>query len=200
VKSGALCVPQSMEMLKRAKAVMDMWLAGELPHEDLAYYFQHCNSNYTHQKLFMKRKDAMDAMSRLEMMWPLKEEDQIPPTTKEGLPVELQAMTVGAYKIEWHYEGRIQIIMSDEYKAKYKFRAGKNRPVYRKCIDTMGFADYTMAMKMWLESLHRPGHVINYRGKAIVQINTEPVVQTATVVSLVWDYNHFITLTQIKIE
>ena len=200
MKSGSICVPQESEMIKRSKMVMDMWCSGQFPHEDLAYYFQHCNSNYTHQKLFMKRKDALDCLKRLTSMWPLKAAEQIPPASKDGLPIELLAMTHGAYKIEWHYEGRITITMSDEYKAKYKTKAGKNRPVYRKCLDTMGFSDYTMAMKMWIESLHRPGHVINYTGKAAVNTGVELVIQTATVVSLVYDYDHFITLTHVIVQ
>ena len=148
----------------------------------------------------MKRKDALDCLRRLTSLWPLKAAEQIPPTTRDGLPVELLAMTHGSYKIEWHYEGRITILMSDDYKNKYRYKVGKNRPVYRKCLDTMGFSDYTMAMKMWIESLHRPGHVINYKGKAAIHTSVELVIQSATVVSLVYDYDHFITLTQVTVQ
>ena len=170
---------------------------GDIEHVDLGFYFLHCNANHQHQKVFMKRKDAADCQRRLECMWPLVPEEQIPKKGLNYLPEEIKTMLKGMYKVEWHYKGRLEVVRSVDYTTRFKVNFHKARNIYKKCQDSMGFSDPAMGMKMWVESLHRPGKVITYKGKAISEKSSEVVVQTALVVSLVWDYDHFITATQV---
>lgn len=196
MKSGKECTPQAEEMVKRSRMVMGKLSHGDIEHVDLGFYFLHCNANHQHQKVFMKRKDVMHCTQRLEVMWPLVSADQIPDPVVEKLPAELNQMLEGKFKVEWHYDNKLITWASDEYKERFGVNLKGDRSIYKKCVDTMGFEDCAMALKMWLESVMRPGKVITYKGAAFMVGFEKPIIQSVLVVSLVWDYNHFITVTQ----
>lgn len=197
LKAGHECIPQDDEMIKRARVLMGMLAKGYIEHVDLGFYFMHSNANYHHHKVFMKRKDVMDCGKRLDAMWPLIPMEQIPEPVIGKLPVELESMLEGMFKIEWHYDGKIITHISPEYKNRFGYNLKGNKSIYRKCVDTLGFDDYTMAIKMWLESISRPGKVVTYKGVAYAKEFFKPIIQTVLMVSLVWDYHHFITVTQV---
>lgn len=196
MKAGHECIPQDDEMIKRARIVMGMLAKGEIEHVDLGFYFLHSNANYQHHKVFMKRKDVMDCASRLGAMWPLIPMEQIPEPVVDKLPVELEGMMKGMFKVEWHYDGKNIVHVSPEYRSRFNYNFKGNKAIYKKCVDTLGFDDCTMGIKMWLESISRPGKVITYQGIAYAKDIGKPIIQTVLMVSLVWDYHHFITITQ----
>jgi hypothetical protein len=176
---------------------MDMLKDGKFEHTDLAMYFLHCNSNLCHQRVFMKRKDASDCLERLKVIYPLSEENLIPPMTLDRVPDPIKSMMEGLYKIEWHYNGMVNMMMSDKYRSRFKFHQCKQRAVYRKCLDTMGFAKPEQAFKMWIESVYRPGGIIVYEGAAYDQDAMRKITQKVIMITVVYDYEHFITATQV---
>jgi len=184
------------EMGRRSKIVMNKLMEpGSFNHNDLGFYFLSSNANRNHLKTLLRRQDAKDCLDRVGVMYPLVPASEIPDKDIASLPEELKEMLHGLYKIEWHYECQHHVMMSDQYKRRYKFVLAKG--VYTKCRDTIGLDPFTMAMKMWLETLHRPGKMVTYQGTAYHTDTCLVTTQTVKMMSVVYDYDHFITVTQV---
>lgn len=194
-----MCEISTNEFERRAKLVMNkLFRAGELAHNDLGHYFLNANAVRCHLKSLLRRNDARDCLSRLEVMYPLLSRAEIPKMEIASVPKEFKEMLVGAYKIEWHYDSQLNVLQSDEYKKKYKTKMGKaGTMIYPKCKDTMGFDPYPTSIKMWLETLYRPGQLVTFTGSAYHMDSALIKCQTAKMVSIVFDYDHFMTVTQV---
>lgn len=191
------------EFVKRAKTLQDRILEGEYEHHDLAAYTLNAHAIKTHKKKLFKSQDMKDVTMRVEAMFPLVKDY---PSLKivDNLPKEcmelLKKHPVGAWKVEWMWNGSFDFQMNDLYKGRYyKFGRNKERYIYTKLWDGMGFSKFEMGYKMWVESLHRPDQIMRYEGNAYLMDEKRVTCQVARMISHVYDYCHIVTVTVITL-
>lgn len=189
------CTPHVDEYSSRLKDLQTRLQAGEFEHSDLAIYTMHLNAVKSHQKYILRKREIADVRERLRIVYPPV--DEKPEASMAKLPPVLAEMLVGAdtFKIEWMFEGGYDVVSSGEFKAAFGFNnKGFAKNIYRKLQETLGFSKYDTAYKMWTETLHRPGVVIRYQGKAMRDGQPTPVVQVARMCSYVYDYEHVVSV------
>jgi hypothetical protein len=187
------------ECLKRARMLQENVMDNLYVHSDLAIYNLNAHAIRGHKKKLFKAHDARDITSRLSTMYPAIPPRDLP---KSGevlqLPIYMQnlmrELSVGAWKVEWMFNGRYEVQMNDLYRHRY-YRFVKDCKVYSKLADTMGFSQFDMGYKMWLESLHWVEKVVRYEGNAMLLNSQDLTFQVARMVSHVYDFDHLVTLT-----
>lgn len=140
-----------------------------------------------------------DVRERIRVVYPLVEIS--PEASISKLPTVLTELLAGAaiFKIEWMFDGGYEMMSSGEFKAAFGFNfKGNIRNVYRKVQDTLGFSNYDTAYKMWTETLHRPGMVIRYQGRAYRENLKATVCQIARMCSVIYDFEHVVTVTVVN--
>lgn len=197
VVTGNVCKPQAAEFIKRATHVQNQLFLRLFDHDDLAMFTLYTHSVRTHQRVLFKRAEIKDIAARVEIMYPSAEADKIPQIGTDKLPPLLKEMVKGAYKVEWFYKGDLTIAQSYVYQSRYSIKPCGVKRVFPKIVDTMGFAKPETALRLWLESVHRPGQVVKYEGVAYHQASEKTAMQTARMLTVVFDYEHLITVTTI---
>lgn len=172
-----------------------MLQCNEFQFVDMAMYIMQVHASKRHYKTLLRRPEMVDVTERVKIMWPLKTD--LPTIGVGQIPLEIVSKMNGTplWKVEWFWDGSIISSKTPQWKERFKFSYCGERGVYQMVSDTMGFSKHDMAMKMWLESLHRPGQYIYYEGKAFMQGSGELKVQKATMISTIYDYNHVMTVT-----
>lgn len=206
IKGDQTCVPKmDDEFVKRAKTLQDRILNGEFEHNDLASYTLNAHAIKTHKKKLFKSQDMKDVTMRVETMWPLVKKGELPSlcivdNLPQGCLELINKFPLAAWKVEWMWNGSFDFQMNDLYKGRYfKFSRHKERGVYTKLWDGMGFAKYEMGYKMWVESLYRPNKVMRYEGNAYLMNEKRVACQVARVISHVYDYAHIVTVTVVTL-
>lgn len=178
-----------------------MVIEGTMEHVDLAAYNLNAHAIKSHKKKLFKKQDMADIRMRVETMWP-PSSDVPRIKSVDNLPAEamqlLKDYPLSAWKVEWICNGSYDYQMNDLYRNKYyKFSRQKERGVYSKLWDTMGFSKYEMSHKMWLETLFRPGKVIKYEGNAYLMDTQTVILQVARMISHVYSFDNIVTVTVI---
>jgi hypothetical protein len=183
--------------VKRAKNVLDGLVQGRFQHVDIGIYTLHIHACRRHIRRLLNKSEVNDCLARLKIIYPLLN-DGIPALGEGKLPKVLHDMAVGTYKVEWFYAGEYKVARSPDYKVKLGHPMKNNiRNMHPKTIDTMGFSQWDMPMKMWMESLYRPGQVVSFGGVAFHVNRVKIQYQVARMMSIIFDYEHVITVTQI---
>lgn len=183
--------------MKRSKAITTNLVEGKYDHVDLAYYTLQLNARLLHHRGVMKRIELRDCLERVRIMWPRSEEAPHPLIALETLPAELADMAQGVYKVEWFYEGALEIKTCEVYRFRYFYQLYGERNILKKTIDTVGMCHYEMPFKMWLESVRCPGQLITYEGMAWWNNMKALKRQKLLMKTIVFDYEHLITVTQV---
>lgn len=191
--------------MKRAKTLQERIINAEFEHSDIASYTLNAHAIKTHKKKLFKSQDMKDVTMRVETMWPLIKKDELPSMcVVDHLPAEclnlIKQFPVGAWKVEWMWNGSYDFQMNDLYKDRYyKFSRNKERGIYMKLWDGMGFAKYEMGYKMWVESLYRPGKIMRYEGNAYLMNEKRVACQVARTISHIYDYAHIVSVTVVTL-
>lgn len=183
--------------MKRAKEVQRRLAANEFPFVDLAMYIIQVHATRVHFKGLLKKPEMDDVRQRLKIMWPLCED--LPTMSVGSLPLwiteKLQGLPV--WRIEWFWDGSYVCSKTPAWKKRFTHSFGGEHGIYKMVRDTLGFSRFEMPFKMWLESLFRPNEMIYYEGKAFIHDMEQLEVQKCTMISVVYDYNHVMTITYI---
>jgi hypothetical protein len=191
------------EFIKRALTVQKNLLEGVYEHCHLAVYNLNAHAIKTHKRKLLKSQDMKEVKRIVSEKWPISNSiphvrivDKLPPKCLEFL----KEYPVAAWKVEWMFNGGYDFQMNDLYKGRYqKFSRNKERGVYTKLWDTMGFSKIDVGLKLWIESLYRPDRIIRYEGNAYL-IDVKAVkFQTARMMTHVYDYDHIVSVTVITL-
>lgn len=174
-------------------------LTGTIEHSDMALYILNSYAKKQHKRQCLtKSQDFKDIRERVQALCPLVHNLDFP-ETMERLPVvlkdHLQNRPGCDYKIEWFNQGGYIITTSPDYLKKYYVNREGDRNLYGKLTDTLGLSDHTIGYKLWVESLARPGQVIFYEGLSLNMTSTQQNLITVSMISIVFDCDHVITLT-----
>lgn len=173
-------------------------------YSELGMYLIHMEASRTHRRLVFKRPELLEVRSRLAAKYPLLPYDVIPTMEMRNMPVEMLDFLrqfpyqTTAIKVEWFYGGIYHYDVNQEYKSRFTLGRKGDRQVYSKTCDTIGFNNVSMAFKMWMESVDRPGVIIKYEDVGLrVDLNIV-VHQCVRMLSKVLDCEHVITLTVVQ--
>jgi hypothetical protein len=199
-KEGIVCCPRvDDENLKRARMLQENVLNGVYEHVDLAAYNLNAHAIKSHKKKMFKKQDMKDVKDRVEIMWPACK--QIPPVLATDLISPecldlLKKFPLAAWKVEWMYNGSYDFQINDLYKKRYwSFYRSKDRSIYSKLWDGVGFSKFDIALKMWLETLFRPDQTIRYEGMGYIADEKRVVPQVVRMLTHVYDFDHVVTVT-----
>lgn len=152
-----------------------------------------------HKRCILKKKELQEVCHRVSILHPTGAD--VPPPTIDKLPLPLanfmEMHPNAAYKVEWYYQGAIFCDKGEWYEEKFNFNKMCQKDILTKFLDTMGFSDWQMSYKMWVESLRTNGQIIKYEGMGYQQDVRQTNFQIAKMMSMVIDYNHVITVTLI---
>jgi hypothetical protein len=188
-------VPAELEMEKRARDVEKQVRDGFMGFRDIFIYLLNAEAVRTHWRKYLKRKESLDVLERLRTMHPLLEKDDIPNPTMTHLIPAMKALLDGreVWCVEWFYEGRRMVKPSDIYKDRYLgVCQGK---ASSRIADMIGFCKWDSGLKLWIESLYRPGQVIYCEGAAYRFDSQEKKNQKVRMLSHIYDFDHVVTVT-----
>lgn len=201
-KKGIECEPVKGEFVKRAMDVQQKLQDGEFDHEDLALYTIQLSAAVQHKRSILKGADFKDVRKRVVANYPECKEGDIRKQTMETLPDEMLSFMVenhdSHWKVEWIYKGRYMVTKSDIYLKRYGSNLTSRKDLYTKIIDTMGFSRWDVGYKMWVESIRRSGQIVKYEGQSYHLDTKKTCFQTAKMMTIIFDYQHLITMTLIK--
>lgn len=167
-------------------------------------YFLHLQAKRAHQRAIYKTPELAELRSRLSSQYPPVNIQVIPKMNLESMPPLLLDYIRQfdhdsiAYKVEWFYASVYLVSHNHRWFEWYRKESRKDNKVFSKVHDTMGFMEHNTALKMWLESIDRPESTIRFEGWAYHQKSHGLVMQTAFMMSILFDYEHAITLTVVK--
>lgn len=189
-----ICEPQDHEWAKRLKKVCDRIASHGYEHVDLAIYQIHLHATRDHLKGVLKKKDIPDIANRLIAIYPPLQNKDIPKVDSAYIPESIKTFLTSRdiFQVVWMYNGNIQFMQSGLFKSRFAIQRCGEKRLY-KMVETYGFSDYDSGHKMWLETLHNPGVIVFYEGKAYRQDIKSIVMQKVKMLSIVLDYCHIIT-------
>lgn len=173
-------------------------------YSELCMYLIHMEASRSHRRLVFKRPELLEVRARLIKQLPLVNIDLIPTMEIWKLPPVLFEFlkqynyVTTAIKVEWFYGGIYHYEVNVEYRNRIKMGRQGERQMYSKTFDSLGFNDPEMALRMWMESVDRPGVLIKYEDVAYHQGDNKAVHQVARMISTAIDCEHVITATVLQ--
>lgn len=192
------CKPQQSEFIRKAADAQDQLFSRLFEHVDIAMYTLYVHGRRNHCKALFKRPEINDITSRVEILYPRVPEEEIPLMEVQHLPMSLRELVSahqGHYRVEWFYKGVYTCKMSSGFQSRYTTKLCGIKRVYPKLVQTLNFSECASSLKMWLESMYRPNTVIKYEGLAYHQASEKVVHQTVRMMSVIYDFEHIITVT-----
>lgn len=192
------CVPSGHEMINRAKKLFGHVLSGSFLHNDHAKYQLSLESNVYGGRCVLGRmemKDVMDRISSMVIMYiPLGDLGALPSALKDHVGDH------PTYKIEWMYNGRYGCTMSESYAKSFITEKrimdiSKEHGIPPKLVDTVGLNDYSMAYRMWCESLFNTGVNVTFTGSGYWAHDHKVVFTTVRIMSVIVNHEYIITAT-----
>lgn len=191
----------SKEIERRVARVMSTVISGMLPHCHFAMYELQQESVLYGYKAIMKRAD-MESCSRILNKFG-GSGMRIENSTK--VPSMLMDLVKGAKfgRLEYMADGHYMFISSSEWGEEFlDFDAlgvmSRKTNVVPKLVDTLNIGDYTVAHRMWLESVTKPFMPITWEGK-IMSKKLGRIVESGkvTMISSVMVPNCIVTATAV---
>ena len=185
--------------MKRVRDLMDALYNGEFIHNDLAFHLLQLQARQSHVRGLMKRYEAADCISRLKVVHP-PNENEFPGSELKCLPACLRDLTMGTeyFKVEFFEGGNVKTVASESYASTFPANQYNHRRTIRRVADMILFLDFKMPLIMWIESLRFPGKMISFEGKAWTSMRDGRVLrQRVEMMSLIYDYEHVITVTRV---
>lgn len=185
--------------MKRACLLQQNLIDGKYEHNDVVAYALNSHAIKTHKKKLFKRHDMSDVLDRVKTLYPLAE--YVPSLMiVDNLPsycIEFMRKYSGsAWKVEWMFNGTYDYQSNGLYTSRYmKYGKCKERGIYSKLWDGMGFSKVDTGYKLWVESVYRPGQVVKYEGNAFVADTKTVICQVARMMTHIFDYSHIATIT-----
>lgn len=173
VGAGITCKMSTVEMERRATRVMGAVSSGSFQFVNLCMYELHQQGVLYGYGNLMKRVDLDNCRRRLEMF------------TDSGIEIEcsskipavlMDLVRSGKYgRLEYMTSGHYSFIANEDWVKEFMSfddlcAMSKKLKVMPKLVETLNLGDYTVAHRMWIESVMKPYMPIEWSGKFMSRI------------------------------
>lgn len=198
------CEPSGVEIVIRARSVMQNVVQGYYYHNDLAKYQLHLQLLQMDKRSFLKKTESLDLKKRLR-------EGSLCLTTDihsgivELLPRGIQTLMneYPVHKVEWMSVGKYDVYCSNRYSSSFirpdDIQAiSAKHAICPKMVDYIGLAKPDMHYLMWCESLNTPGQPRVCKGAAYYKEEKRVSGAVVTMCTYVFSYEKLITFTGVS--